>query len=355
MSLNLPTEQTAIVGLETGELGIVHDVPLPGVEDDMILVRNEAVALNPIDTKMVGRLCTTGAVAGMDFAGTVIALGSKVTTAAHIQVGDRVCGAVQGMHALTPRVGAFAQYVGASGVVTLKIPDHLSPEQGASLGSGVGTICIALFKSLQVSGTPESPAIVPKSVLVYGGSTATGTLAIQLLKLSGLHPIATCSPRNFELVKSYGAEAVFYNDPDKIREHTENGLKFVLNCISEAERIQFCYRCIGRAGGKYTALEPYPAFLHTRRKVQPDWVLGLTLLGKPIGWGQPFERDGDPEMRDFAAGWFKTVQGLLDEGRLKPHPLQHMEGGLEGVLAGMDSLQRNSHRGRNWFIACLSL
>jgi NADPH:quinone reductase-like Zn-dependent oxidoreductase len=109
MSLNLPTEQTAIVGLETGELGIAHDEPLPGLEDDMILVRNEAVALNPIDTKMVGKLCTTGAVAGMDFAGTVIALDSKVTTAAHIQVGDRVCGAVQGMHALTLRVGAFAQ------------------------------------------------------------------------------------------------------------------------------------------------------------------------------------------------------------------------------------------------------
>jgi NADPH:quinone reductase-like Zn-dependent oxidoreductase len=68
-------------------------------------------------------------------------------------------------------------------VVTLKVPDHISPEQGASLGSGIGTIGIALFKSLQVPGTPESPAIVPKSVLVYGGSTATGTLAIQILKL----------------------------------------------------------------------------------------------------------------------------------------------------------------------------
>jgi hypothetical protein len=81
--------------------------------------------------------------------------------------------------------------------------------------------------------------------------------------------------------------------------------------------------------------------------VQPDWVLGPTVLGKPIGWGQPFERDDDPEMRDFAVGWFKIVQGLLDDGRLKPHPLQHMEGGLEGVLAGTDSLLKKLISGKN--------
>lgn len=46
-------------------------------------------------------------------------------------------------------------------------------------------------------------------MLVYGGSTATGTIATQLLELSGYDPIATCSPRNFDLVRSRGASAVF--------------------------------------------------------------------------------------------------------------------------------------------------
>ncbi|KAE8163276.1 chaperonin 10-like protein [Aspergillus tamarii] len=286
-AFRIPPMQTAIVGMASGSLGVSHEAKVPELEDDMILVRNEAVALNPIDTKLVGKLFTVNAIAGMDFAGTIVALGSKVTTAAaDLQVGDRVCGAVMGMHSLTPTVGAFAQYVGASDVVTLKIPPDMPFEAGASMGSAIGTIGLALFKLLALPGSPLHPVQTPMTVLVYGGSTATGTMAIQILKLSGYRPIATCSPRNFNLVRSYGADAVFdYNAPHcvtDIRASTKNGLKYVLDCVSEPETMAFCYQCLGRSGGKYTALEPYPAFLHTRPTVKPDWVLGPTLLGKPV-------------------------------------------------------------------------
>jgi NADPH:quinone reductase-like Zn-dependent oxidoreductase len=183
MNGRFPLNQSAIVGLADGGLGISHEASLPLLEDDMILVKNEAVAVNPIDTKLVGKLCTENAVAGMDFAGTVVALGRNVKAAAAIHVGDRVCGAVQGMHSLTPAVGAFAQYVGATDAVTLKLPEHMSSEEGASLGSGIGTIGLALFQSLGIPGTPDNPTDSPRDILVYGGSTATGTMAIQILRL----------------------------------------------------------------------------------------------------------------------------------------------------------------------------
>ncbi|KAJ0297778.1 hypothetical protein COL5a_011933 [Colletotrichum fioriniae] len=354
----IPTEQTALIGREDGNLGLGHHVKVPELGDDMILVKNMAVALNPIDVKMVGKLATPGAVAGMDFAGEVVSIGSKVQTSVPIQIGDRVCGAVPGMHALTPTVGAFAQYVGVSDVVTMKIPNHLSFEAGASLGSGIGTIGQALFQSLQVPGTPDKPCEKPVQVLVYGGSTATGTLAIQLLKLSGLDPIATCSPHNFKLVKSYGASAVFdYHArpaPDSsdsadhadtpeaaIKRHTRGSLRYVLDCISEPDTMQFCYRCLGRAGGRYTALEPFPAFLAESRKhtVAAGWVLGPTLLGKPLGWPEPFARAGDPKDREFARWWFAIAQRLLDEGTLRMHPLRIVnERGGEGFAAVEEGL-----------------
>lgn len=179
----LPITQTAVIGLLNGELGISRDVRLPVLEEDMIMVKNVAVALNPVDTKMTGDLASPGAISGMDFAGTVEAIGSNVQTPTPVAIGDRVCGAVQGMHSLTPRVGAFAEYVGATGFVTMKIPEQLSFEEGATLGSGIGTIGLALFQSLGIPGYPTEPATKPKDVLVYGGSTATGTMAIQLLKL----------------------------------------------------------------------------------------------------------------------------------------------------------------------------
>ena len=167
---------------------------------------------------------------------------------------------------------------------------------------------------------------------------------------SGLRPIATCSPHNFDLVKSYGAEEVFdYRSPTcvaEIKKHTKNSLKYVLDCISEPETMQFCYECIGRLGGRYTALEPYPASLHTRQNVKPDWVLGPTLLGKEIGWIAPFSRPGDPEMKMFAVKLFKTAQRLLDEGKIKTHPLRRMPGGLTGVLEGMELLRKKQISGQ---------
>ena len=109
--------------------------------------------------------------------------------------------------------------------------------------------------------------------------------------------------------------------------------------------MQFCYACIGRAGGKYTSLEPYAEFLHTRPTVKPDWVLGPMILGKPIGWRAPFKRDGDAEVREFAMKWFKTAQQLLSEGKLKMHPVRLMPGGFQGVLDGMDLLRNKQISG----------
>ena len=150
MPVSIKPTNTAIVGLDDGSLGLRSGIELPELVQDMILVRNRAVALNPIDAKMIGNLGTPGAVAGMDFAGEVLAIGSRARTAVPLKVGDRVCGAVPGMHAPTPQVGAFAAIVGAADITTMRIPDSMSYEQAASLGSGMGTIGLALFRSLEI-------------------------------------------------------------------------------------------------------------------------------------------------------------------------------------------------------------
>ena len=111
--------------------------------------------------------------------------------------------------------------------------------------------------------------------------------------------------------------------------------------------MQFCYACLGRSGGKYTALEPYPDFLHTRPKtVTPDWVLGPVVLGKKLGWPEPFNKEGDAAAREFAIEWFATAQQLLDEGKLRTHPLRVMSGGLENVTEGLDLLKKKQVSGQ---------
>jgi NADPH:quinone reductase-like Zn-dependent oxidoreductase len=248
-------------------------------------------------------------------------------------------------------VGAYAEYVGATDVVLMKVPDHTSFERAASLGTGIGTMGLALFHNLEVPGYPTKPTTDGKTVLVYGGSTASGTLALQLLKMSGLNPITTCSPSNFQLVKSYGAvEAFDYRSAECIKDiktYTRNSLKFVLDCVSEPETMDFCYQCVGRSGGKLTTLEPPPKYLNSRTKtVKVDWVLGPALHGKAIGWPAPMEREADPELRDFAKKWFTTAQELLDQDRLRPHPIKTMQGGLDRIMDGLDMLMEKQVSGQ---------
>ena len=161
---------------------------------------------------------------------------------------------------------------------------------------------------------------------------------------SGHIPIATCSPHNFDLVRSYGAEAVFdYHLPtviSEIKSYTGDSLKFVMDCISEPETMKFCYACIGRTGGSYTAVEPYPEGLHTRPTVRPDWVLGPAILGKRCCWPAPFELPENAGIREWTREWFGMIQQLISDGKLRSHPLRVMTDGLNDVIPGLEMLRK---------------
>lgn len=57
-------------------------------------------------------------------------------------------------------------------------------EEAASLGTAIASACLALFWTLRIPASLTEPASKPVSVLVYRGSTATGTMVLQMLKLS---------------------------------------------------------------------------------------------------------------------------------------------------------------------------
>jgi len=69
------------------------------------------------------------------------------------------------------------------------------------------------------------------------------------------------------------------------------------------------------------------------------------MFNKPINWKRPFKRDAKPRDREFAEGWFKITQKLLDDNEIQPFPHQEMAGGLEGIIRGMDSVQKGEVSG----------
>ncbi len=194
-----------------------EDVEKPAPADDEVLVKVQAAAVNPLDwhymrgSPYIMRLMTgLGAPdrtsLGVDFAGTVEAVGRNVTT---FKPGDEVFGGSS---------GAFAEYVtvGVDKALVLK-PANMTFQQSA-------TVAIAGITALQA--LRDKGKIEPgQKVLINGASGGVGTFAVQIAKSFGAEVTGVCSTRNVEMVRSIGADHVI----DYTREdYTKSGKTYDL-------------------------------------------------------------------------------------------------------------------------------
>ncbi|KAI6093958.1 alcohol dehydrogenase GroES-like domain-containing protein [Hypoxylon rubiginosum] len=328
---------------------------VPSIEDPHhVLVKVSAVALNPTDYKMPEHHPVPGAILGCDFMGTIVAAGPKAGD--QYPVGTRVCGPMHGSNPGNPGSGTFAEYLVQDSGLLVRVPDSWSDAEGAALG-GVGwaTVALCMEDSLKLTGTPSRPA-APRAdgsripVLVYGGATATGTMACQLLSSSGYDPIATCSPASSGLVRKYGAVSTTpYSSPncaDTIRDMTKGSLKAAIDCITSPESMRCCFASLGRAGARYACLEFAPDEWRTRKAVQVDMPMTYSVMGREVKLSPPYYRPEDRSKLELGARWCREVQKLVDEGSLRCHPVQEVPGGWEGIIKGLEMLQQGQIRGK---------
>ncbi|RAL02056.1 zinc-binding alcohol dehydrogenase family protein [Aspergillus ibericus CBS 121593] len=322
-------------------ISVVSDRPMPILRDDCILVKTVSVGLNPTDWKAVLRSQPTVTV-GCDYSGIVEAIGPGVKKA--FRVGDRICGTIHGSNPTHPEDGAFTEYALALGDLQIAIPERLSFQEAATLGVGLSTIGQSLYQSLQLAPI-DHPLTQPEPILIYGGSSATGTIAIQFAKLSGYEVITTCSPDHEELVKSRGADRVFdYKEPgaaEKIREYTENRLMLVMDTISTEETAAFCGRAMSTQGGDYTAILDVKV---PREDVRSRWTLAYTCAGKAFTY-RDTTIPAISEDRAFAEEWMEKAAKVVADGRVVPHPVRQGLNGLHGVIEGLHAMREGKVRG----------
>lgn len=188
---SIPERRKAIICQDVGKLTIQNDRPMPVLASDTAIVKVHAVGLNPHDIKGLDYSAAPGTVHGGDFCGTIVALGDKVAAEGRFVVGDRVAGLVQGENKLAPEKGSFADYIETTPHTMVKVPDSMSDEDAATLGVGIATATFGLYNELKIPGGFERLLKGDSNlkeedrefVLVAGGSTATGTRTLQLLKM----------------------------------------------------------------------------------------------------------------------------------------------------------------------------
>jgi len=134
----------------------------------------------------------------------------------------------------------------------------------------------------------------------------------------------------------------------EIREYTGNELAYTFDCVSQADTIQLCYLAMGRAGGRYVALEPFrDTVVETRAlTIKPSWVMVLTIFGRQVALDGEYGRKANLEDRVFGGKAFAAVQALLNRGLIDTHPIKFMPGGWEGVCEGVDMIRTQAMSGQ---------
>jgi len=275
--------------------------PVPG--SDEVLIRVSASGVNRPDV-----LQRKGAyppppgasdIPGLEVAGVVVQGASEALQTAGLKVGDRVCALVAG--------GGYAQYCVAPVAQCLPVPPGLTDVQAASLPETVFTVWSNLFDR----GGLRSG----ETVLIQGGSSGIGVMAIQMAKAFGARVLVTVgSEEKGAACLTLGADAAIHYkrhdfESEVARLTDRQGVDLILDMVAGdyvAREIR-CLREDGRLviiavqGGVHSELD---AGLVLRRRLT---LTGSTLRPRALAFKAAIARN-----------CLSKVWPLLESGQIKP-------------------------------------
>ena len=171
---------------------------------------------------------------GLEVSGEVVEVGEKVDAAF---LGTRVCALTNG--------GGYAEYVAVPVGQCLPVPDGYDMTEAASLPETLFTVWSNLFE--------RAYAVEGDTVLVHGGTSGIGTMAISLCNLFGVRIIVTCgSDAKCRAALDWGADqAINYRTLDFVDEVLRitdgRGCQAVLDMVG-GDYVARNLRCLGVEG-----------------------------------------------------------------------------------------------------------
>lgn len=189
------------------------DIPIPELKPGHVLVRIAASSVNTVDTmiRQMGKELplspdTPAAVLGMDFAGTVEAVGEGVTA---FSAGDEIYGCAGGLADLQ---GTLAEYIVADAQLIARKSSNMSMTEAAALP----LVGITAYEGLLRADIKKG-----QRVLVHGGSGGVGHVAVLLARHFGAEVFSTAgTDEGMALVEKLGATAINYKS-ESVAEYVE--------------------------------------------------------------------------------------------------------------------------------------
>jgi NADPH:quinone reductase-like Zn-dependent oxidoreductase len=159
----------------------------PRLRPDYVLISTVAVALNPTDVKAISQArAAPDGLLGCDFSGTILEVGPAVKK--NFSKGDRVFGFAHGANFNEAEDGAWAEVIAAKGDCCMKMPSGWTFEGAATMGASTITAGQGLFQEMRlrlplVADSATNGMNEKEYILIYGGSSSAGLLAIQFCRL----------------------------------------------------------------------------------------------------------------------------------------------------------------------------
>jgi NADPH2:quinone reductase len=304
----------------------ILDIPQPKPRPFELLVKVKAAGLNRADLGAAsgkGGHGAVGATVGLDWSGEVVEVG--VEAKGGFKPGDRV---------MCAGAGGYAEYAVCDWGRVVKIPDHMTFEDAATLPVALGTMHDALVTNGRLK--------TGDSVLIQGASSGVGLMALQIAKFLGAKLVigtSTSAERRAHL-KDFGADLAVDtkepNWPDLVLKATNGqGVNLIVDQVSgdlmngsmKATAILGRIVNVGRLGG---GKAEFDFNLHAQRRIN---YIGVTHRTRSVD-----------ELREETRAMWADLAGAVTTGKLRLPIDKHFP--LDQARAAQAYMQANKHFGK---------
>ncbi|KAH8654410.1 chaperonin 10-like protein [Ilyonectria robusta] len=330
----------------------IIDSPIPVPQKGQVLIRVVAGS-NPKGVKSTFWLPPSNF--GDDIAGYVESVGDGVL---EFRPNDRVAA----FHEMFTPHGAFAEYAIAWAHTTFRLPANISFEEAATVPLTSMTAALGLYSNLRLplpwTTDEDRPETGP--LVIYGAGAAVGSFAVQFARKSEVHPIICVAGQSKDHVEtlidsSKGDVVIDYRlGPETVLAEIKKALGgkpvlYAFDAVADYGSDKILGAFLHPESGRITMTLPKDGVKIPKKPgvLFPDGYVKPALEGVPEGvegfWTAVGTVHNAP--RHFGYIFYRYIELGLEEGWLKPHPHDVVQGGLNGLPVGLAKLLEGKAHG----------